>query len=139
MKHEQFDRKQELRHDLLELMDARQARLQRRRVMLVPVLGLALVMMAMVLMPRDSAVIKRVPVHVSWIPSVSLDHMIDSDRVDIIAPVTQVIPCHVEDRSVVLPPASRQIARLSASKQIERVDDEEVARLRSQVAKNSSS
>ena len=137
MMNDPTDRKNQLRKDLLQAIDDRNVALRRRRRVAAPLLVVAVVGMISLLIPSTPTSTARVPVRVSWIPSVSMNHLVESNRVDLVDGANHVQPCLPGIRATAVSPQGTTIARLSSTTPVERIDDAEAAALLQQVAKRS--
>ena len=132
-------RKARLRAELLQSIDARNCCLRRRRVFAVPMLFITTMVLLAMFVPTSITTTQRVPVQVSWIPTVSLDQLVEADRVSLIDEVTNIEPCLEIPASLTVVSATGAVHRLLRSEEnVQRIDDAEVTELLARLAQQSS-
>lgn len=132
-------RKARLRAELLQSIDARNCCLRRRRVFAVPMLFITTMVLLAMFVPTSITTTQRVPVQVSWIPTVSLDQLVEADRVSLIDEVTNIEPCLEIPASLTVVSATGAVHRLPRSEEnVQRIDDAEVTELLARLAQQSS-
>ncbi|MCH2132564.1 MAG: hypothetical protein MK116_02320 [Phycisphaerales bacterium] len=137
MKNDPIDRKNQLRKDLLQAMDDRNVTLRRRRRVAAPLLVVVVVGMMSLLIPSTPNSTTRVPVRVNWIPSVSMNHLVESNRVELVIGASHVQPCLPGIGATAVSSPGKTIARLSSTSPVQRINDAEAAALLQQVTKQS--
>jgi hypothetical protein len=114
-------------------MDQRQSQLRGRRRVLLPMLLLTVVAIVTWLSPDGSLPqpAGRVPVRVTWVPSVPMADLMTNDRVRIVQPRTRQPIERLGTASPVarVATAADSIAYLSIEREFPRIDDVEASRL----------
>lgn len=128
-------RKEQLREDLLQAMDERNQQLNLRRFLAPPALGLLVLVGMAMLLPSALQTTPRVPVHVNWIPSVTMDELLESDRIGLVNAISITPPGSSGDLHDI---GIREVTLLSTAVDVPRIDDREAASLLELVSKQSS-
>lgn len=139
MSQDPTQRKARLRAELLQSIDSRNHCLRRRRVFAVPTLFVTTMVLLAMLIPTSITTTRRVPVQVSWIPTVSLDQLVEADRVGLVDEVTSIELCLELPASLTVVSATGAVHRLPCSEEdVQRIDDAEVTEMLARLARQSS-
>ena len=120
--------KQRLRGELLAHLDQRNARWQRRR-RLQPRLAAVACAGAVIIVFGPAPPVGRTPVRTTWIPAVTLEHLVESRRVAFVSGEDRVLRSPEAVAASLVPDNARTIERCSTSDRAKRISESEAAEL----------